>query len=470
MQAGLELGGRYVLEQLLGQGGMGEVWRGTDHMLDRPVAVKVVRERLADEAQVARFQREARLAARLRHPGITVVYDIGAHLGRPFIVMELLEGHDLAETLQSAPNGLPVDAAVSLAIEVTEALRAAHASRIIHRDLKPANLFLQSSGGLKICDFGIARAADLTTNLTAQGQVIGTAYYMSPEQCEGRQVDERSDLYSLGCVLHELLTGKPPFPNGQPLAIMFQHISTAPVSLRVGRHNIPAELDRLVLELLAKDPGGRPPNAGSVAATLTALRVHGLTAAATPGDLTETRPSGANSHSHVRTLASGRRPGFTQSSEAPATVRAAPRTEPAGQHGVQTRASGRTDGDAVTPRRLRQPLTRGQRATLMALSIPFFPLALPAALVRISLDRSMTERTARTILVGYGILALIGTSIAEIIVNIHISHYNGVDVSSALLNDRTFVGLGGILLGAAYLTAGLRMRHIPEHEPRGHAA
>ena len=271
MQAGLKLSGRYVLEALLGCGGMGEVWRGVDEHLGRPVAVKVLREHLADPELVGRFRREARIAARLQHPGITVVHDVGSDNGQLFIVMELLQGRDLAAMLAEAPAGLPIDAAVSLTIQAAEALQAAHAGHVIHRDLKPANLFVLNSGQLKICDFGIASAVDFTTHLTATGQAIGTPAYMSPEQCQGQQVDERSDLYSLGCVLYALLTGQAPFAEGQPLTIMLQHINAAPAAPRTIRPDIPSALDRLVLELLAKDPARRPADAGHVIAALRPL-------------------------------------------------------------------------------------------------------------------------------------------------------------------------------------------------------
>jgi len=271
MQAGLKLSGRYALHALLGSGGMGEVWRGVDEQLDRPVAVKVLREHLADPELAGRFRREARIAARLQHPGITVVHDVGSDDGQLFIVMELLHGRDLAAMLAEAPAGMAVDAAVSLTIQAAEALRAAHAGHVVHRDLKPANLFVLDDGQLKICDFGIAWAADATTHLTATGHAIGTPAYMSPEQCLGQQVDGRSDLYSLGCVLYALLTGQPPFAEGQPLAIMFQHINAAPTAPRTIRPDIPPELDHLVLELLAKDPARRPADAGHVIAALQAL-------------------------------------------------------------------------------------------------------------------------------------------------------------------------------------------------------
>ena len=265
MRDGTEIAGRYVLESLLGHGGMGEVWQGTDRQLRRPVAVKVMQERVAD---TRRFEREARIAARLQHPGITVVHDFGTHDGLPFIVMELLRGHDLAFELRQSPTGLPSDRVIPLAIQAAEALQAAHESRVIHRDLKPANLFLQSNGLLKICDFGIARAADVTEGLTSTEYAIGSVRYMSPEQCEGEPVDGRSDLYSLGCVLHALLTGQPPFPSGEPLAIMFQHRYTAPDGPRTRRPDVPVDLDQLVLSLLAKSPDQRPADAGQVIAAL----------------------------------------------------------------------------------------------------------------------------------------------------------------------------------------------------------
>jgi parallel beta-helix repeat protein len=265
VQEGTEIAGRYLLEALLGHGGMGEVWQGSDRQLRRPVAVKVMQERVTD---TRRFEREARIAARLQHPGITVVHDFGTHDGLPFIVMELLRGHDLAFELSKSPAGLPSDRVIPLAIQAAEALQAAHDNHVVHRDLKPANLFLQTNGLLKICDFGIARAADLTEGLTSPDYAIGSVRYMSPEQCEGNPVDGRSDLYSLGCVLYALLTGQPPFPSGEPLAIMYQHQHTPPDSPRARRPDVPADLDRLVLNLLAKAPDQRPADAGQVIAAL----------------------------------------------------------------------------------------------------------------------------------------------------------------------------------------------------------
>ena len=269
MEAGTELAGRFALEKVLSSGGMGDVWQGTDRQLKRPVAVKVMRDRLADPR---RFEREAQIAAQLQHPGITVVYDVGTDDGVPYIVMELLHGQNLADTLRRAPGRvLPAGMAVSLIVQALQALQAAHANRVIHRDLKPANLFLQDDGRLKICDFGIARIADAPDGLTSGGYVIGTALYMSPEQCEGAEIDERSDLYSLGCVLYELLTGRPPFPAGGQRAIMNQHMNARPADPCTIRPDIPRELGRIILDMLAKDPGDRPADAGVAAARLEAV-------------------------------------------------------------------------------------------------------------------------------------------------------------------------------------------------------
>jgi serine/threonine protein kinase/Tol biopolymer transport system component len=272
MQTGLELGGRYALEALLGAGGMGEVWRAVDRELDRPVAVKVLRDRYADPRVAQRFQQEARIAARLQHSGIAVVHDVGSHDGQLFIVMELLRGQDLAAMLQRAPAGLPLATVVSVATQAAEALAAAHAGGVIHRDLKPANLFLLHDGQLKICDFGIARTAESATGLTGTGNFVGTPAYMSPEQwVDGKSVDHRSDLYALGCVLYTLLAGLPPFPSGELPTLIYSHLNTEPARVREIRADVPVRLDRLIGDLLAKQPGDRPPDAGQVAGVLRSI-------------------------------------------------------------------------------------------------------------------------------------------------------------------------------------------------------
>jgi serine/threonine protein kinase len=265
--------GRYRLDARIGRGGMGEVWQGHDLSLNRPVAVKkVLLGAEANEEIVARFRREALIGARLQHPGITVVHDVGHDDGQLFIVMELLEGKDLARALGRSPGGLPVLQVLALAVQAAEALAAAHEAGVVHRDLKPANLFLLSTGRLKICDFGIARPAEGTAGLTQTGRVFGTPPYMAPEQWRGEHADAKCDLYALGCVVHALLTGAPPFgADGALLALARQHLEDAPPPLPDAVVEAAPGLDVLVARLLAKDPADRPDSALAVAEALTAL-------------------------------------------------------------------------------------------------------------------------------------------------------------------------------------------------------
>ncbi|WP_255951219.1 WD40 repeat domain-containing serine/threonine protein kinase [Streptomyces odontomachi] len=260
MQAGEQIAGRYRLDARLGRGGMGEVWQGFDTELARPVALKVLLEAVAtaDEA-MRRFRREASIGARLAHPGITAVHDIGHHDGRMFLVMELLEGEDLARLLKRSPKGLAVSEALDLGAQAAEVLAAAHAGKVIHRDLKPANLFLLTDGRLKICDFGIARTAETAEALTITGHPLGSPPFMAPEQWRGEHVDAGCDVYALGCVLFALLTGEPPFAGGGGAwALMRRHLEEAPPDPRSVRPYVPACVAELVAELLAKDPADRP--------------------------------------------------------------------------------------------------------------------------------------------------------------------------------------------------------------------
>ena len=197
-----------------------------------------------------------------------MVYDTGSQDGKPFIVMECLDGQDLADVLAERRGGLPVGDAVSLVIQAADALQAAHEGGVIHRDLKPRNLFVQRNGVLKLCDFGIAWTAALTAGLTLPGTALGTACYMAPELWDGQRADERSDLYSIGCVLYELLTGLPPFTGDSLTAIMGQHMNVPPIAPREHRAGIPLGLDQLVVNLLAKDPANRPSSAAQVSAIL----------------------------------------------------------------------------------------------------------------------------------------------------------------------------------------------------------
>ncbi|MCX5404838.1 protein kinase [Streptomyces sp. NBC_00335] len=269
---GDQLAGRYRLEQRLGQGGMGEVWRARDTALERAVAVKVLLEAATNDELVARFRREATIGARLQHPGITVVHDVGQEDGRLFIVMELLAGEDLRTALIRAPGGMPVAVALDLAAQTAEALAAAHELKVIHRDLKPANLFLLPGGRLKICDFGIAHSSDATAGWTVTGRIFGSPPYMAPEQWRGERVDARCDLYALGGVLYALLSGEPPFGEAEsPYVLMRRHIEDPPLPLRVAGAQVAPEVERLVLRLLEKAPADRPESAEVVAGELRAL-------------------------------------------------------------------------------------------------------------------------------------------------------------------------------------------------------
>jgi len=273
---GVLVQGRYLLRGRLGRGGMGEVWQARDQALDRDVAVKCLHPGLLDREESAaatvreRFRREARAAARLQHPGITVVHDFGDDGGVLYLVMELLVGKDLGRVLDELPGRrMDVAGAVRAAAGVAAALAYTHGRDVVHRDLKPANVIrLDADGSVKICDFGIARLGGeigLTRRAPAgMGGVIGSPHYMSPEQIAGEELDHRTDLYSLGCVLHELLSGAPPFDGGDPWVTMLRHRDDPPVPLRAVRADIPPELDRLVLSLLAKRPEDRPADAREV--------------------------------------------------------------------------------------------------------------------------------------------------------------------------------------------------------------
>ncbi|MWA05235.1 protein kinase [Actinomadura sp. LD22] len=271
LAAGTELGGRYRLEGLIGRGGMGEVWRAVDTRLRRPVAVKALPAELADvPGAMERFEREAEATAALQHPGIMVVFDVGrTEDGLAYLVMELLEGEDLRTVMRRRPGGLPIAEAAGLAVQIADALAAAHSRGIVHRDIKPANLFVLADGRLKLCDFGIAGLADAATRLTQDGGSVGTPLYMAPEQYRGEAADFRSDLYAFGCVLHEMLTGGPPFRSGSGMpGLMYAHLNEPPPRVSAVRADVPPYLERLVLDLLAKDVDRRPASAAAVASFL----------------------------------------------------------------------------------------------------------------------------------------------------------------------------------------------------------
>ncbi|MGY0231720.1 serine/threonine-protein kinase [Longispora urticae] len=259
------LAGRFRLEDELGYGGTASVWRGRDLRLDRPVAVKVLRRSgFTDPAAVLRFAREARTVERLRHPNIVAGYATGTDDADPYLVLELVEGRSLADLLADGP--LTVARCVDLARQICAGLAAAHAAGIVHRDVKPANLLVTDDGTVKICDFGIAHVAPsgARSSLTGAGVVVGTVTYMSPEQAFGLDVDGRSDLYAVGCVLYAMLTGEPPFVRGEALDILRQHAGDPPAPLAGHRDDVPPALTALVAALLAKEPEHRPRDAGRV--------------------------------------------------------------------------------------------------------------------------------------------------------------------------------------------------------------
>ncbi len=256
------LGGRYELDGVVGRGGMAEVYRARDIRLDRIVAVKTLREDLARDATFqARFRREAQSAASLNHPSIVAVYDTGEDMAGPthvpYIVMEYVDGRTLRELLRDDRRLLP-ERALEITDGVLRALDYSHRNGIVHRDIKPGNVMLTRQAEVKVMDFGIARAvSDAQATMTQTAQVIGTAQYLSPEQARGERVDARSDLYSTGCLLYELLTGRPPFTGDSPVAIAYQHVRENPIPPSRIDPEIPAWADSIVLKAMAKDPAER---------------------------------------------------------------------------------------------------------------------------------------------------------------------------------------------------------------------
>ncbi|MEU6069595.1 Stk1 family PASTA domain-containing Ser/Thr kinase [Streptomyces sp. NPDC047082] len=275
MEEPRRLGGRYELGQVLGRGGMAEVYLAHDTRLGRTVAVKTLRADLArDPSFQARFRREAQSAASLNHPAIVAVYDTGEDyidgVSIPYIVMEYVDGSTLRELLHSGRKLLP-ERAMEMTIGILQGLEYAHRSGIVHRDIKPANVMLTRNGQVKVMDFGIARAmGDSGMTMTQTAAVIGTAQYLSPEQAKGEQVDARSDLYSTGCLLYELLTVRPPFVGDSPVAVAYQHVREEPQAPSVFDPEITPEMDAIVLKALVKDPNYRYQSADEMRADIEA--------------------------------------------------------------------------------------------------------------------------------------------------------------------------------------------------------
>jgi serine/threonine protein kinase len=274
------LGGRYEIGPILGRGGMAAVYLGTDRVLGRPVAVKVLGSQFSDDASfVARFRREAQAAAALNHPNLVGVFDTGSDGSTHYIVMEYVEGRTLAEALRDGGPLLP-ERAAEIAEGVATALAFAHAAGLVHRDVKPGNVMLTPTGDVKVMDFGIARAA-ASDSLTQTATVLGTASYFAPEQASGEVVDGRSDIYSLGCVLYEMLTGRPPFTGDTAVAVAYQHVREDPTPPSRINREVPPPLEAIVMKCLAKNPANRYQDADELRADLEAFRT-GRPVSATP--------------------------------------------------------------------------------------------------------------------------------------------------------------------------------------------
>ena len=320
------LAGRYEVRSLIGRGGMAEVHLGFDTRLSRVVAIKMLRRDLAqDSIFQARFRREAQSAASLNHPNIVAVYDTGEEIiedatGRsiavPYIVMEYVEGHTVKDLISDG-TAVPINEAIEIVSGVLSALQYSHANHLVHRDIKPGNIMLTSDGKVKVMDFGIARAlTDSQATMTQTNAVVGTAQYLSPEQARGETVDARSDLYSTGVVLFELLTGRPPFKGDSAVAVAYQHVEQIPPTPSSILSDIPDSLDRVVLKSLAKNREDRYTSATAMLADLQRV-AQGLDVGAPPADswATEVLPAAG--------LASARTAATTQMTAVPSHAPAA---------------------------------------------------------------------------------------------------------------------------------------------------
>ena len=301
--------GRYEVLEALGSGGMADVFLAHDEVLDRDVALKVLNRRFSGDAQfVERFRREARSAATLSHPNVVPIYDRGeAEDGACYISMEYLPGGTLKERIT---RDAPMDPKVvsETAGQIAEALQAAHEGGVIHRDVKPQNVLVTRAGDVKVGDFGIARAESSGT-MTGE-EVLGTAAYMSPEQASGRPVDPRSDLYSLGVVMYEMLTGVLPFAANGSVSVAMKHANETPASPKSRNPDVPDAIDDLVVRLLSKDPDDRPPSASALADELRSLAGgRAAKAAPEPKEVPPGRPAGGTRPTSVYPGGRGREKG-----------------------------------------------------------------------------------------------------------------------------------------------------------------
>jgi serine/threonine protein kinase len=265
------LAGRYRLTELLGHGGMGEVFRGCDELLGRPVAVKVLLPDRRDPFAAARFRREARAAAMVKDQHVVAVYDFGRDGGCYYLVMELVERRSVAHEL-ALHGPLEPERAVDIIRQAAAGLAAAHRHDIVHRDIKPGNLLIDVDGTVKVADFGIARLANDTTDTTTSGQILGTSHYLAPERALGKPATAASDIYALGCVLYQLTTGHPPFLADDPAAVLHQQVEREPIPPSELRSELAGPIEDLLLRMLAKDPADRPTAAAIAEGRLPELR------------------------------------------------------------------------------------------------------------------------------------------------------------------------------------------------------
>jgi serine/threonine protein kinase len=306
---GRVLDGRWEIEERIGEGGMGAVYLASQRSVDRQVAIKTLRPELCNSREfVDRFFREARVASNIAHPHCVTILDFGqTDDGTLYLAMEFLDGTPLTSRLR--PPNLTVREIIEVCIQISSALAAAHGNNVIHRDLKPDNVFLLSisdgSTFTKVLDFGIAKVTDSEEKMTQTGQVFGTPEYMSPEQCRGDDLDGRSDLYSLGCILYRMLGGRPPFEADTPMAVLVSHVSEAPRHVRdfIERDDVPTELTDLCMQLLSKQADGRPEDAQAVRAKLEVMLGHAPTGSAEIVPSPVAVPATSDEHISGETLA-----------------------------------------------------------------------------------------------------------------------------------------------------------------------
>ena len=291
MQLPQTIDNRYRIVELIGEGGMAQVYRGDDLRLGREVAIKILRPQYANERTfVERFVQEARAMAGFSHPNIVNVFDVGRTGASPYIVMEYVDGIDLRRKLQQEGR-LSIGEALEIARQVAEGVGAAHRKGIVHRDIKPGNILIASDGRVKVADFGIARAMADAQHLTEPGVVWGTTAYLSPEQIRGGTATPASDVYAIGVLLYEMLTGQTPFQGEDRVAVALKHLNEPPPPLHELNPRVPPGLERLVLRMLSKDPAQRPADANEVARLLRAYQNMGNEATAvTPRIQTPTTP------------------------------------------------------------------------------------------------------------------------------------------------------------------------------------